>query len=589
MAKTLMILEKNNHVLESNINQKGEYILEGTFTEFGKVNRNNRIYEEKDFLPKLNVLIEKIGKGKKILGELDHPKSMESSLKNASHVIESLWYDDQSRSVKGKIRLLNTSAGKEAQALVEDGIPLHISSRATGMVDNRGNVNIRELYTYDLVSEPGFECAELKPLNESLGIEDKNIIIYEMEDTNLNNDPEMNTPLVQSDLDMYSKHVAEEFSKFKDEIYEKLKGSEETIEKHEEEISTLHEYVQYIKEGANEMVEDIDSIYENLTHLINYNENLIDELNTYSTGSEEKASKLEESISNLKMFSQSIVETANKNNEKIRKYFSEMNESIKLHGEYMSMLSEKHNSTVDINSEFLENFVKMHNNLAEFVDFTTETINLEVFKKNENKSDDNKVEDKKVDENKSDDNKVEDKKVDLNENKNSDSYKNSINDQLNILIKAAEEKKAAKSTEHHFLKFLDESRISVFENLEDEKKAKVVEAFKVNRYFGTKDAVNIFESALNEKQSDPLWLQLMPNDVKNIWESLSPEKKTEITLQASVRNLFSPVAIKHFWMTRNFNSETKSIEKLNESKLDENGKVDRTDLIKNTRKRLGLD
>lgn len=578
MAKTLMILEKNNHVLESNINQNGEYILEGTFTEFGKVNRNNRIYEEKDFLPKLNILIEKIGKGKKILGELDHPKTMESSLKNASHVIENLWYDDQSRTVKGRIRLLNTTAGKEAQALVNDQIPLHISSRATGIVDNRGNVNIRELYTYDLVSEPGFECAELKPLNESLGIEDSNIIIYEMEDTNIEN--EMNSPLTQGDLDMYSKHVTEEFSKFKEEIFEKLKSSEETIEKHVEEISDLNKYVAYLKEGANDMVEDIDSIYENLTHLINYNESLIDELNSYTTGSEEKASKIEESIANLKSFSQKIVETANKNNSKIEEYFKGINESLETQKEYLDNFSSKFNSSLEINEQFLNEFSAKHNNLAEFVDFTTESINMELIGK--------KIDETKTDE--TDETKLNESKVEENKSEeNSKDYKKSINEQLNKLINAAEEKKAAKKDDHHFLKFLDESRVTIFENLEEDKKAKVIETFKVNRYFGTKDAINIFESALNENQQEPLWLQLMPNDVKLVWESLTPEKKSEITLQASVRNLFSPVAIKHFWLTRNFNSETKSIEKLNESKEDTKVIVDRKELIKNTRKRLGLD
>jgi hypothetical protein len=69
-------------------------------------------------MPHLKELQEKI-KGNKLLGELDHPKSFDISLKNASHVIEELRYDEVTNKVFGKIRLLNTDAGKQAMALVD--------------------------------------------------------------------------------------------------------------------------------------------------------------------------------------------------------------------------------------------------------------------------------------------------------------------------------------------------------------------------------------------------------------------------------------------------------------------------------------
>ena len=103
-----------------------------------------------------------------MLGELDHPHGFEISLTNASHVIESLDYDPQRNVVVGKIRLLNTAKGKDAQALVRDGIPLHISSRAAGTVDESGHVKLQQLFTYDLVADPGFANAVLSRVNEGV-------------------------------------------------------------------------------------------------------------------------------------------------------------------------------------------------------------------------------------------------------------------------------------------------------------------------------------------------------------------------------------------------------------------------------------
>ena len=102
-------------------------------------NKNNRIYDKAELMPHIKELQEKL-KGNKLLGELDHPTSFDISLKNASHIIESLTFDENTNRVMGRIRLLNTSAGKEAMALVDAGVPLHISSRAAGSVNENNHV-----------------------------------------------------------------------------------------------------------------------------------------------------------------------------------------------------------------------------------------------------------------------------------------------------------------------------------------------------------------------------------------------------------------------------------------------------------------
>jgi len=180
--KTLLIVERSENQLAIH-KEDDKYVLEGIFTEVGVKNNNNRIYDEKELLPHINEM-KKMCEGNKLLGELDHPKSFDISLKNASHVIESIEYDKDKKRVTGRIRLLNTDAGKNAKALVDAGVPLHISSRAAGVVENDGHVKIKKMFTYDLVANPGFTNAELKRVNESLGFEadDQNLGIFEVPD-----------------------------------------------------------------------------------------------------------------------------------------------------------------------------------------------------------------------------------------------------------------------------------------------------------------------------------------------------------------------------------------------------------------------
>ena len=177
--KKLLIVENCSSKLNYE-HDSDSIILTGLFTTFSTKNRNGRIYESADFLPHVEALKEQMEAGA-LLGELDHPHSFETTLSNVSHVVESLEFDPQQNAIIGKVRLLNTSKGKEAQALVKDGIPLHISSRAAGTVDESGKVRLQQLFTYDLVAEPGFANARLKRINESFGFSnDGNVAIFDL-------------------------------------------------------------------------------------------------------------------------------------------------------------------------------------------------------------------------------------------------------------------------------------------------------------------------------------------------------------------------------------------------------------------------
>lgn len=162
--RNVLILERSSQNLQK-ISKEGKVVLEGVFAEFGVENRNGRIYEEKEYLPHLEYLKKDIASGN-LLGELDHPERFEVALGSVSHRISELWYDQAARQIKGRIEVLNTPKGQIAKSLLEAGIPLSISSRAAGTVNEDKTVSIQQIYTYDLVAKPGFENAQLSTVNE---------------------------------------------------------------------------------------------------------------------------------------------------------------------------------------------------------------------------------------------------------------------------------------------------------------------------------------------------------------------------------------------------------------------------------------
>ena len=252
--KDLLLIEKSKFSVKST-SDSDKYTLEGVFTEFDSENRNGRVYTKKEFQPHFDALKRVVEDGT-CVGELDHPKQFETTLRNVSHKIEDIWMDEQNNRVMGRIKLLDTDAGKQAKALIDAGIPLHISSRAAGTVTENKSVKIHKLFTYDLVDTPGFENARLKSsVNESFGF--------------LNESTE---------LDRFSDFAIYEVQKQIKQDMNELNNKNKEIEKMDYiKESEFNAYTDFTKEAIESVKTEIKELQEVQESIIEQNDSIVDE------------------------------------------------------------------------------------------------------------------------------------------------------------------------------------------------------------------------------------------------------------------------------------------------------------------------
>ena len=550
--KKLLILERSKSNLNMTKDANGSIVLEGVFTEIGVKNKNNRIYEEAEVLPHIKELQDKV-KTNKLLGELDHPKDFDISLSNVSHVIEDLQYDESKKQVLGRIRLLNTSKGKEAQALVEDGIPLHISSRAAGTVDENGKVKIKKFFTYDLVADPGFENAELARVNESYGFGDADgLYIYEMEDS----EDEINkTNKIELIMEKNTENfvTVEDFNKYTEYVKNTLDSVKESAHSNNDElIQKLVAYTEHIAEKVNQVTDYSEYLSENLDKSISYSDYLaenVDKIKNYS-------SYLGEELDKTIQYSEHVAEQADKGIQ----YSNYLGEKLEKGIEYSEYVAE----TVDKNiaySEYLgENLTKS----IKYSEYIAENANT--------------VEGTSINEESSEPTIEESINESVETVKDTKSYKDTISEKLAALISKAETKNLS---EMHFMNFLSESKKNEFDSLADDKKVLLVESMNSKPIMSTIQAENVWESCFITERKTINFLENMPSKYSDKWNALSQNRKEQIIAESKFHSLSTPYAINNFWQTRDLRDTQMNLEAINESKTAAEGAQVKTEPLLN--------
>jgi hypothetical protein len=353
-------------VNESQDPKKG-YILSGTFTEFNIKNRNDRVYTAEKFLPHLDELLARKKQMTVVYGEFDHPDVFDTSLSRVSHTIENAFYVKESNLVKGEIRLLNTHWGKEAKALVDDGCPIFVSSRAAGITESDGTVTVKKLFTYDAVADPGFSSArmEVKSINESLGFnETANFRIYDISDESKINELFSMNPndfVSKKHMVEYSKYLTKEIEDFKSTINEAIKTKSNYDPSKLDQMftyyETLHEqqtkvakYLDYLSEKLQIVVNENVQLKKTTTKLIEHNDYLAENLEKVGNYTEYIAENLDKSIE----YGKYIAETLDKNID-FSEYIAEhVDKNIK----YSEYIAENLDKTIDYSEYIAENLDK---------------------------------------------------------------------------------------------------------------------------------------------------------------------------------------------------------------------------------------
>tara|TARA_Y100000389_G_scaffold19791_2_gene17152 strand:+ start:10161 stop:11786 length:1626 start_codon:yes stop_codon:yes gene_type:complete len=500
--KDYLLIEKSKFSVKpiANASDNDKYVLEGVFTEFDSENRNGRVYTRKEFQPHFEALKKVVESGTAV-GELDHPKQFETTLKNVSHKIEEIWMDEKNNRVMGKIKLLDTDAGKQAKAIVDAGIPLHISSRAAGTVTEDKSVKIHKLFTYDLVDTPGFANARLSSVNESFGMLNENteldvfsdFAIYEIgkqikqdikELNNKNKHVETMDYLKESEFNKYTDFTKEAIEGVKSEIADMKEIQESIIEQNDgiveeysnaefkQKFESVNQKLSAIEKWADHVKEEFDSVKEGSDSSL---QEKYDELEAKFESMVNWSNHVTETVSAIEDWSQHATDTVNG----VESWSQHVTETVSALEDW----SDHATDTVSGVEKWSNHVTESVSAIENWTDHVTESVSsLE-------NSDTKGVRNEKINESK-----IED-------------FKESIYNKLENILEAKEQR----ATDNNSLN----------------------ESQKVD---------------LNEsKQEAPLWMQLMPTKYKETWNDLQEGEKSRIKKRASLFNFINESSIKSFW------------------------------------------
>ncbi len=562
--KVVLITEKSNYKLD--VVDKDNYILTGIFAALDKTNANNRIYTKEEYLKHLPYLQEMISRNK-LVGELDHPEVFDTKLKNASHIIEKIWYDENTNTIRGKIRLLDTIPnGINARKLVDAGFPLSISSRAAGTVQENKKVKIERIFTYDLVADGGFgNDAELQRVNESLNFDindyirypdlpnlnselniiDESINIFDVSDIyneNIfkNNNNNMNDYVTNNDMVKYSEYLTSKLSDLQESINnvnDKFNRTYNTSKASNDD--NIIDYLNYIAENINRLEKTIDNtrdfINNELVEKLNKLGSFIDDelVNEVNRTQDFIDNELVEKLNKLGSFiDDELVNEVNRTQDFID---NELVEKLNKLGSFIDdeLVNEVNRTQDFIDNELVEKLNKLGNYIDDELVNENNRFNIEDGRNKYRRK--SKYSEQTI-------------KEDI-YNKYNDIDK--LNENIDNLINTIQKEKIDRSiiNNSYIPNLLDETNKIEYMRTADTKKEKVDMAFDDNYSQKVNEGISSFD--LNEKTIDEdKYIKRMPASVKKLWENASPDIKELIRKQSHFYVLNTDDQIRNFWVSR---------------------------------------
>ncbi len=370
MKPVLIVENSTNSLIRESVGNNKDYVLNGTFTEFGVKNRNERIYTAPKFLPALEELNERMTSLGAVYGEFDHPDVFDTSLSRASHIITKAEYVAEKNLVAGEIKLLSTYWGKESKALIDDGCPIFVSSRAAGITESDGSVSLKKLFTYDIVADPGFASAKMsiKVLNESLGycedghIEQNNFRIYEMSDESKINElfnMNKNEFVTKKQLSDYSHYLVNEIASTQKEVKSAIAKGDMSPKK----LEQLLEYYEELNSSNTQVGKYLDYLAEKIQVIVTENKSLKETTNKLAKHNDYLAENLEKAIN----YSEYLAESLDKNIG-YSEYLAENVDKNIVYSEYLAENVDKHISYTEYIAESLDKNIEYSEYIAENLD-----------------------------------------------------------------------------------------------------------------------------------------------------------------------------------------------------------------------------
>jgi hypothetical protein len=586
----VFIIERVNEALNVSKANDGTLILEGICAVFGQRNENNRIYEKQEYLPHLSYLNEKINKGQ-LFGEMDHPQSFDVSLKNVSHVVESLKYDESSNTVRIKLKVLDTPCGRIAKTLVESGCTISTSSRAAGQVMEGGKVKLQKIFTYDLVAEPGFSQAALSQVSESLGSNysmlfesldglkstaitntlteisesfnfEDSVKIYRINNSDIptqNNNKNMANDFVsREEMNQYSQLVKKKFDSLQESLSKNNAGLKSLNENSgsADVNNKLVEYVNYLAGELEKMVGYSNYLSTMLNKGIGYTEHVAEKVNNVIDYSDYLGEKIQKNIQYSDYLGEKVNQSIN-----YGEYIAEAVEKNIAYANYLAENVDKGIQYSEYVAESAEKGIKFSNYLAENLDAAikySEYLGENLQKgiayseyiaeaMNEKLTPNTNLKTRKL---LSDVKKLnESARFEVSETSGVDELASAVDGILSHI--KSNSANAVLENKYPFLKLLSESNKQKFYSLEQSTKSAIVETMKGAIFFTEGEVINIMEAVMNkEVENTPAYVKFMPEKYKNLFESMTDRERNWIASQASTVVINTPYQAKTFWDSR---------------------------------------